>query len=78
MALTGTPIENTLLDIWSQMHFLNPGLLGSYGYFQKQFIKPIEKSVNQKKSAELRKILDPFILRRTKKCRSRNFRPFWW
>lgn len=67
MALTGTPIENTLLDIWSQMHFLNPGLLGSYGYFDKQFIKPIEKSSNQKKSEELRKLLDPFVLRRTKR-----------
>jgi len=67
MALTGTPIENSLLDIWSQMHFLNPGLLGSYGFFEKQYIKPIEKSTDQRKSMELRKILDPFILRRTKK-----------
>lgn len=67
MALTGTPIENTLLDIWSQMNFLNPGLLGSYSYFLKQYIKPIEKSGNERKTNELRKILDPFILRRTKK-----------
>ncbi len=67
IALTGTPIENTLLDIWSQMHFLNPGLLGSYGYFDKQFIRPIEKKADQKKSEELRRILEPFILRRTKK-----------
>jgi hypothetical protein len=67
LALTGTPIENSLLDIWSQMHFLNPGLLGSYGFFEKQYIKPIEKSADQGKSQELRKILDPFILRRTKK-----------
>ncbi|MCC7298519.1 MAG: DEAD/DEAH box helicase [Bacteroidia bacterium] len=67
MALTGTPIENTLLDIWSQMHFLNQGLLGSYGYFDKQFIRPIEKSTNKNKSEELRQILDPYVLRRTKK-----------
>lgn len=67
IALTGTPIENTLLDIWSQMHFLNPGLLGSFGYFEKHFIKPIEKSGDQRKRDELKKLLDPFVLRRTKK-----------
>lgn len=67
IALTGTPIENTLLDIWSQMNFLNPGLLGSYTYFEKQFIRPIEKGVNSKKTEELRKLIDPFVLRRTKK-----------
>jgi SNF2 family DNA or RNA helicase len=67
VALTGTPIENTLLDIWSQMNFLNPGLLGSYTYFEKQFIKPIEKGANPQKTEELRKLIDPFVLRRTKK-----------
>ncbi len=67
LALTGTPIENTLLDIWSQMDFLNPGLLGTYSYFEKQFIKPIEKNTNEQRAAELKKILDPFVLRRTKK-----------
>jgi len=66
IALTGTPIENTLLDIWSQMNFLNPGLLGSYSFFENQFIKPIEKSSNAKKAEELRKFIDPFVLRRTK------------
>ncbi len=67
IALTGTPIENTLLDIWSQMNFLNPGLLGSYSYFEKQFIRPIEKGANPQKTEELRKLIDPFVLRRTKK-----------
>jgi SNF2 family DNA or RNA helicase len=67
IALTGTPIENTLLDIWSQMNFLNPGLLGSYSYFEKQFIRPIEKRANPQKTEELRKLIDPFVLRRTKK-----------
>lgn len=67
MALTGTPIENTLLDIWSQMHFLNPGLLGSYSYFDNQFIRPIERGTNKQRSEELKKILDPYVLRRTKK-----------
>jgi SNF2 family DNA or RNA helicase len=67
IALTGTPIENTLLDIWSQMNFLNPGLLGSYSYFEKEFIRPIEKGSNPQKTEELRKLIDPFVLRRTKK-----------
>lgn len=67
IALTGTPIENTLLDVWSQMNFLNRGLLGSYGYFEKTFIRPIEKGADPRQTAELRRILDPFILRRTKR-----------
>ncbi len=67
VALTGTPIENTLLDIWSQMNFLNPGLLGTFSYFEKNFIKPIEKGANPHKTDNLRKLIDPFVLRRTKK-----------
>jgi SNF2 family DNA or RNA helicase len=66
IALTGTPIENTLADVWSQMNFLNPGLLGSYTYFEKNFIKPIEKGGNERKTHELKKFIDPFVLRRTK------------
>lgn len=67
LALTGTPIENTLMDIWSQMNFLNNGLLGNYSFFEKQYITPIEKKADAKQAANLRKILDPFVLRRTKK-----------
>lgn len=66
IALTGTPIENTLADVWSQMNFLNPGLLGSYTYFDKNFIKPIEKSGDERKTHELKRFIDPFVLRRTK------------
>ena len=66
LALTGTPIENTLLDIWSQMNFLNPGLLGSYLYFEKNYIRPIEKKANEQQAMELRNLLNPLILRRTK------------
>jgi SNF2 family DNA or RNA helicase len=66
IALTGTPIENTLADVWSQMNFLNPGLLGSFTYFDKNFIKPIEKTGNERKALELKKFIDPFVLRRTK------------
>jgi SNF2 family DNA or RNA helicase len=75
IALTGTPIENTLLDVWSQMNFLNRGLLGSYGYFEKTFIRPIEKAADPRQTAELRRILDPFILRRTKRQVAKELPP---
>lgn len=67
IALTGTPIENTLLDVWSQMNFLNKGLLGSYSYFDNNYIRPIERTADLRQTAELKRILDPFVLRRTKK-----------
>src|SRR5690606_6407226 len=66
LALSGTPIENSVADIWSQMHFANPGLLGSYSYFQKEFVVPIEKKKDEDKAARLQAIIKPFILRRTK------------
>ncbi|MCY4780826.1 SNF2-related protein [Sphingobacterium sp. UT-1RO-CII-1] len=66
LALSGTPIENTVADIWSQMHFANPGLLGSYTYFQKEFVIPIEKKKDEDKAARLQAIIKPFVLRRTK------------
>ena len=67
IALTGTPVENTLLDLWSQMNFLNPGLLGTYRYFQEHYIKPIERSQDKKRGMELARLVKPYILRRTKK-----------
>ncbi|WP_437919184.1 DEAD/DEAH box helicase [Sphingobacterium sp. LRF_L2] len=66
LALSGTPVENSVADIWSQMHFANPGLLGSYSYFQKEFVSPIEKKKDEAKAARLQAIIKPFILRRTK------------
>lgn len=66
LALSGTPIENSVADIWSQMHFTNPGLLGSYTYFQKEFVAPIEKKKDEDKARRLQAIIKPFILRRTK------------
>ena len=64
--LTGTPIENSLSDLWAQLNFLNKGLLGSYNFFKNEFIQPIEKNKNQDQEAKLQAIIDPFILRRTK------------
>ena len=66
LSLTGTPIENTVMDIWSQMAFLNPGLLGSETFFKKFYVGPIEKNRDAKRSAKLRRIIYPFILRRKK------------
>ncbi len=66
IALTGTPIENTVKDLWSQMNFLNKGLLGSLKSFEENFAKPIEKQNDQKKAQELQKLVKPFLLRRTK------------
>ncbi len=66
VVLTGTPIENSLSDLWSQMNFLNPGLLGSYKFFKQNFISPIERSNDQNAKRELKKLISPFILRRTK------------
>lgn len=67
LVLTGTPIENTVTDLWSQMNFVNPGLLGSYAYFQKRFALPIEKDGNEKRREQLHRLIAPFVLRRTKK-----------
>ncbi len=66
LALSGTPIENSVLDIWSQMHFANPGLLGSFTYFQKEFVQAIEKKKDEEKARRLQAIIKPFVLRRTK------------
>ncbi len=66
LSLTGTPIENSLSDLWSQMNFLNPGQLGSFKYFKENFLLPIEKETNREASDRLNHLIKPFILRRTK------------
>ncbi|MDX2286951.1 MAG: DEAD/DEAH box helicase [Bacteroidia bacterium] len=66
LSLTGTPIENTVMDIWSQMSFLNPGLLGNEHFFKEFYVTPIEKEQDARRSAKLRRIIYPFILRRRK------------
>ncbi|GAB4491627.1 MAG: hypothetical protein OHK0045_17780 [Raineya sp.] len=66
LLLTGTPIENSLMDLWSQMNFANQGLLGTKSFFKKEFLQPIEKGENSEKVQKLHKIVKPFILRRTK------------
>jgi SNF2 family DNA or RNA helicase len=66
LVLTGTPIENSLSDLWAQFNFLNPGLLGNLGFFQSEFQFPIEKSQDENKRDRLRQLIAPFMLRRTK------------
>ncbi len=66
LVLTGTPIENSLSDLWSQMNFLNTGMLGTLAFFQKNFITPIEKLADEKQQEQLQLIIRPFILRRKK------------
>lgn len=66
LVLTGTPIENSLTDLWSQMAFLNPGLLGGYKFFKKEYVIPIEKKNDTGKRNKLKALIKPFVLRRTK------------
>ena len=67
LALTGTPIENGLSELWSIFDFLLPGYLCSLEYFTHTFGKPIEIEGDEAKQAQLKKMVSPFILRRTKK-----------
>lgn len=68
LALTGTPIENNLEEIWSLFRFIAPGLLGSRDAFQKRFIISSGKEKDQNKQAALKSVIQMFILRRTKKA----------
>ena len=67
LALSGTPIENSLAELWSVFDFLMPQYLYNYHYFQKKFETDIVKNQDQKKIQQLQKIVSPFILRRNKK-----------
>lgn len=66
ISLSGTPIENSLSDLWAQMHFINPNLLGGYNFFRREFITPIEKKRDEEKKDQLRSLVKPYLLRRTK------------
>lgn len=75
LVLTGTPVENSLTDLWSQLNFVNPGLLGDLSFFRREFAKPIEKAGDERQEVKLRKIIKPFILRRTKEMVARDLPP---
>jgi len=67
IALSGTPMENRLNELWSLFDFTNHGYLGSLGQFQKRFVIPIEKENQQEQINQLQSLIRPFLLRRTKK-----------
>lgn len=66
LCLSGTPLQNNTFDIFAQMNFLNPGMLGSMEFFRQEFAIPIDKFGEADRKDHLRKLLFPFILRRTK------------
>jgi non-specific serine/threonine protein kinase len=66
LAVTGTPVENRLADLWSIMQFANPGLLGPAATFRKRFAEPIERHGDADTAERLRRITGPFVLRRLK------------
>ncbi|MBD1909835.1 MULTISPECIES: DEAD/DEAH box helicase [unclassified Leptolyngbya] len=66
LALTGTPIENRLMDLWSIFNFLNPGYLGNQTQFRRNFELPIQKNNKPQQAETLKKLVEPFILRRVK------------
>jgi superfamily II DNA or RNA helicase len=75
LVLTGTPIENSLTDLWTQFNFVNPGLLGTLAFFRREFAKPIEKKKQDDKEERLRRIIQPFIMRRTKEMVATDLPP---
>jgi len=66
MIMTGTPIENHLGELWNLFHFINPGLLGSLDRFNRNFGIPIQKNSDKQAQSRLKKLVQPFIMRRTK------------
>ena len=70
IAVTGTPVENRLADLWSILEFANPGLLGSAATFKKRYAEPIERHGDDEAAARLRRFTGPFVLRRLKTDRS--------
>lgn len=74
-ALTGTPIENNTLELFAQMQFLNPGMLGSFNFFRNEYSNAIDKGNEPEKAEELKKLIYPFILRRTKEQVAKDLPP---
>src|SRR5205085_345837 len=72
LCMSGTPLQNNTFDIYAQMNFLNPGLLGSVEFFRNEFATPIDKFGEPDQKDHLRKLLYPFILRRTKEQVARD------
>jgi hypothetical protein len=72
LCMSGTPLQNNTFDIYAQMNFLNPGMLGSVEFFRNGFATPIDKFGEKEQKDHLRRLLYPFILRRTKEQVARD------
>jgi non-specific serine/threonine protein kinase len=70
VAMTGTPVENRLADLWSIMEFANPGLLGTAAQFKRRYAEPVERRGDELAAQRLRRITGPFVLRRVKTDRT--------
>lgn len=66
LILSGTPVENSVGDLWTQLTFLNPGLLGTQSFFNEEYVQAIEKKKDEEKARKLQALIKPFVLRRTK------------
>ncbi|MEJ0056825.1 MAG: DEAD/DEAH box helicase [Bacteroidota bacterium] len=66
LILSGTPVQNNTYDLYAQFNFINPGLLGTRDFFRNEFANPIDKQGDKEKATQLRKMIYPFLLRRTK------------
>lgn len=66
LVITGTPIENSLIDLWSQMNVINHGILGSQKFYEEQFANSLNEGVSATQEQRLKSIIAPFLLRRTK------------
>jgi non-specific serine/threonine protein kinase len=75
ISLSGTPIENSLSDLWSQMQFINPGMLGSYSFFKENYLLPIERYADEAALDHLKTLVEPFILRRRKEDVAKDLPP---
>ncbi|MDF1696047.1 MAG: SNF2-related protein [Saprospiraceae bacterium] len=75
ISLSGTPIENSLSDLWSQMEFINPKMLGDFAFFKTNYLIPIEKYRDEDALSQLAKMVKPFILRRTKEEVAKDLPP---
>ena len=72
LALSGTPVQNSTFDLYAQMDFLNPGMLGSQEFFRAQFAGPVDRNGDKAAAARLRRLVYPYILRRTKEQVARD------
>lgn len=75
ISLSGTPIENSLSDLWSQMEFINPKMLGEFSFFKTNYLTPIERHRDEDALTQLARMVKPFILRRTKEEVAKDLPP---